>query len=586
MALSRWPRTDYGTVLLHAALLASFCVLLATGLRIACDDPDMAWLSFLDPILPTEHLWYRHFVAGIALTATLAGYSVYVVCARLGGRIRFDSTRLIAIWRGGDARFAALNVATVWMLIGSLIVEIVSGVLIFWGTGESVIALHRWCTWMCVACVFWHVTLHACYGGVGQVLRIVRPSRLRVPKPLPDLAELLAEQLEGRSQSGAPDAASPTEDVGSLQAHPLATALAVILSIIGLACSAERLTRPVLMISAITRAEAPSIDGDLSDPVWAKAIVAHVGTTQGGDFGGSHQSLVEIRALHDGEFVYFAFTWEDPTRSLKHLPLVKDSDGWHVAATRRDRLDENLYNEDKFAVLLSPSTFPLIGAAIHLARTPLPGKPGSSTGRGLHYILDGGILDVWQWRASHQGAGGHVDNCHIGQPKTLEGAKRVQYSGGFAIDPDASAHYAMNFRAEPSSSQSGFHPERLPKDLAAMKKAMGRISDAMNESENGRWWMSLSESLPYSPVDDAAVPPGTVIPGIIMLDGKEDERDRIIGFGRWAAGRWTLELARQLNTGSAYDIEIKNDVLMWVAAFDHSEKRHTRHLRPFRLHLE
>jgi hypothetical protein len=121
-----------------------------------------------------------------------------------------------------------------------------------------------------------------------------------------------------------------------------------------------------------------------------------------------------------------------------------------------------------------------------------------------------------------------------------------------------------------------------------MKHAMGRISDATNESEseNARWWMSRSESVPYSPISDAAVPLGTVIPGIIMLDTQGIQRDDLAGFGRWAAGRWTLEIVRRLNTGSAYDVEIKNDVLMWVAAFDHSEKRHTRHLRPFRLRLE
>jgi hypothetical protein len=43
---------------------------------------------------------------------------------------------------------------------------------------------------------------------------------------------------------------------------------------------------------------------------------------------------------------------------------------------------------------------------------------------------------------------------------------------------------------------------------------------------------------------------------------------------------------RRLKTDSVYDVEIKSGSLMWVAAFDHSEKRHTRHLRPFRLELE
>ena len=87
------------------------------------------------------------------------------------------------------------------------------------------------------------------------------------------------------------------------------------------------------------------------------------------------------------------------------------SDGWHVVASRGDLADEGAYNEDKFAVLLSPAGLPLIGAAIQLSSLPLRGKPPPSSGRGMHYTLDGSILDVWQWRASHGGPSGHIDNC-------------------------------------------------------------------------------------------------------------------------------------------------------------------------------
>src|SRR5581483_791108 len=351
MALGRRPRTDFGTALLHAVMLGAFIVLLASGLRIASDDPDTMWLSVLDPSLPMEHLWYRPLLAGVVLTAALAAYAVYVTRARLRGRLRFDRTRLAAIWRGGSARYAALNVTVVWVLLASLLVEIGSGALVFWGAGQGIVILHRWVAWLCVGCVIAHVSLHFAYGGAPQLLRIFSPSRLRVGDPAPDLAELLAEQLRQRSLAAAPEEAAPDEfageRAGSLQAHPLATATAMALLIAGLACGSETLTRPVLVISAISRAEAPTVDGDLSDPVWSRAVPVSVVTTQGGDFGGTHQSRVEVRAVHDGEFAYFAFVWDDPTRSLKHHPLVKDRDGWHVAATRGDLTDENTYNEDK-----------------------------------------------------------------------------------------------------------------------------------------------------------------------------------------------------------------------------------------------
>src|SRR6476661_4261444 len=168
MAFGRRQRTDCGTAIFHAVLLGSVCVLLATGLRIASDDPEVAWLSLLDPMLPMEDLWYRHLVAGTILSAGLAGYGIYIVRARLGGRLRFDRTRLVAIWRGGEPRLAALNVAVVWLLLGSLVLEIVTGLVIFWGAGQAVLDVHRLGAWFCVACVMVHVVLHACYGGIQQ----------------------------------------------------------------------------------------------------------------------------------------------------------------------------------------------------------------------------------------------------------------------------------------------------------------------------------------------------------------------------------------------------------------------------------
>jgi hypothetical protein len=588
MAFGRRPSTDFGTAVLHAALLAAFTVLAVTGLRIASDDSDTLWLSVLDPILPVEQLWYRHMVAGVVLTAALAGYALYVLGARLSARMRFDRARVAMIRRHGKSRYAALNIAVFWVLVASLAIEIGSGVLLFAGAGQGAVVLHRRAAWVCMACVVAHVALHAAYGGLPQILRIFNPSRLRNGGPPPDLAELLAEQLRRRGTSGAESriehAMSKTD---SLQAHPLATALLIAMLLLGLACGSETLTRPVLLVAAVDPAEAPRIDGDLSDPVWARAPSVSVMTTQGGDFGGTHESRVEIRAVHDQEFAYFAFVWDDPTRSLKHHPLVKRQDGWHVAASRADLGDESVYNEDKFAVLLSAAVFPLIGGAIHLAHYPLTGKPAGSSARGLHYMTDGSIADVWQWRASHEGPNGHVDNCYFGQPSELASDDEVrQYNGGFALDPGPVA-YEPNFVMTAQGAAQAVRPKRLPKSISAMALAMGRVSEATNvsESENARWWMSDSESLPYSPQADAEMPVGTVIPGVLVRDEVAPQRNEVRGFGRWAAGRWTLEVMRRLKTDSIYDVEIRSGILMWVAAFDHAEKRHTRHLRPLRLEL-
>lgn len=593
--------TDYGTVILHALIIVSFAVLVGTGLRIATDDPDSEWLAMLDSLLPVEHLWFRHLAAGVMLAAVLAGYACYVRGARLQARVRLDRARLLAMLRPGKARWAAINVVAYWVLIGALATEILTGVAVLAGAGRQMLSIHRDATFVCLASVIAHVALHLATGGVGQLLRVARPGPLNVGPPPPNLAELLAEQLASQARQEPPPAAAEAvrkegethraREPATLKAHPFATALAVALAVGALALGAEQATRESLHIVEIPSTLAPRLDGELSDPAWAEAKPVTVLTTQGGDFGGTHQSAIEIRAVHDGEYAYFAFVWEDPTRSLKHQPLVKRDGRWRIAATREDLADESKYNEDKLAVLLARPGLPLIGGAIHLARLPLPDKPSSSTGRGLHYTADGGVADVWQWRASHGGLAGHVDNCHFGTPTTPAAPERdpaSQYSGGFARDP-GEAPYLLNLvEVHGHGDETAILPRRLPRDNTAIANALGRISDGPGESESegARWWMTLSQSVPYAPALDAQIPDGTVIPSVVLSDKIEITRSSIRGMARWAAGRWTLELARRLYTGSPHDVPIKTGVLMWLAAFDHAEKRHTRHLRPFRLEVD
>ena len=84
-------------------------------------------------------------------------------------------------------------------------------------------------------------------------------------------------------------------------------------------------------------------------------------TNAGDNFDGKGETRVDIRAVHDGTWAYFLFTWEDPTRSLKQLPLIKQSDGWHLLHKGFETGDEHEFNEDKFSVLLTTSNVTLAG---------------------------------------------------------------------------------------------------------------------------------------------------------------------------------------------------------------------------------
>jgi hypothetical protein len=116
-----------------------------------------------------------------------------------------------------------------------------------------------------------------------------------------------------------------------------------------------------LQIRRINAADAPILDGDTSDRAWRDVKPFSLLTGEGGNFDGKGETRIEIRAVHDGTYAYFLFTWQDSTRSLKHLPLVKEADGWHLLHSGFQLGDEHQYNEDKFSVLLTTSDVTLAG---------------------------------------------------------------------------------------------------------------------------------------------------------------------------------------------------------------------------------
>jgi hypothetical protein len=379
----------------------------------------------------------------------------------------------------------------------------------------------------------------------------------------------------------------------TFQANPLVVAAAVAITGASLMFASDWLSSDTLMIHRIDAADAPVLDGDTSDRVWRNIEPISVLTNQGGNLDGKGDSRVEIRAAHDGEWAYFLFTWEDPTRSLKQLPMVKERNGWRLLQNGYWNGDEKDYNEDKFAVLFTTLDVTLAGdRTFHASPEAVSDAPATKTGRGLHYTPAAGIYaDVWQWKATSGGPTGWLDDDNFGPPlpPTSQQAKNlVPYKGGFEPDP-GTANYSDNFVVDiDTDGNRNVTPRRLPKDLAAMTKAMGDISLDPNvgESDGARWFITEAESVPYSAEADQAIPVGTVIPGVIIAGDYTGDRADVRCAARWAAGHWALEVARRLDTHSKYDIPFKSGIYMRVSVFDHVQVRHTRHVRPIRVEVE
>jgi hypothetical protein len=629
-------KTDYGTIILHWTLVAAIVVAFLSGLRIATEAPDRTWINFFDLVLPRAHVWDAHMLSAVLLISVALAYTIYVIRSGLGRRIGLNKVRLLGLFRRRQERLGSLSVLLTWGFFVAMAILIGSGGSLYfgWFAGYGVATAHWWATWAVTAFAGVHVIVHYRIAGASQLLRIFRPERLPPPPRPLDAIELLTRLVEqsGRTTIGLQSAstaplrpsqpsqedpphrprkpgasASPRFGSGprrtwrrrnpTLQSNPLAVAAALAITGASAIVAADWFVGDTLYVHRITSAEAPALDGDTSDAVWRNVQPLSIVTSEGGNFDGRGDSRIDIRAVHDGTWAFFLFTWEDPTRSLKQLPLIKQSDGWHLLHNGYERGDEHYFNEDKFSVLLTTMNADLAGDhTFHASPRPLPNAPATMTGRGLHYTSAPGLYaDVWQWKATSGGPTGWMEDEHFGpplDPTPMQARNVVPYRGGFAPDP-GSANYSENFAISPDAAIGNdgnqiVRPRRLPRNLAATGVAMGQISLDPNigESDGARWFMTEAESLPYTPELDSGIPPGTVLPGVIIAGEFSGDRADVRCAARWASGHWALEVARRLDTGSQYDVPLRSGIFMRVAAFDHSQIRHTRHVRPIRVEVE
>ncbi|WP_316232825.1 ethylbenzene dehydrogenase-related protein [Bradyrhizobium sp. SZCCHNPS2010] len=653
----RVRKTDYGTIILHWLLVGATVVDFTTGLRMATEAPSHAWISeHLDWALPRQHTWTWHMPAGVMLASVAIAYMIYIAKSGLGRRVAVDKMRIKGLMGRRPARLGSISVFLHWVLFITMAALIVTGGLLFFGieSGYVTMMIHWYATWVVPAFILLHILVHYGIGGASQLYRVFRPQALPPPPPRLDPVELLTmlvEQSERLEESEAPIKVSPaapamrsareqmpasrSEDLvrgrvdarngavrprsaapptsggrgnvkgntkgnarrrnPTFQANPFVVAAAVAIFAGWAMVAADYYAEDTVTVHRIENADAPTLDGDTSDRVWRNIQPHMVTTNQGDNFDGTGESKVWIKAAHDDSWVYFLVIWEDPTRSLKQLPLIKRADGWHLLHNGYEKGDENDYNEDKFSLLFT--TLPITLAAdrtFHMSSQPMPDKPATLSGRGIHYTPAPNLYaDAWEWKATSGGPTGWMDDDHFGPPAepTPEQVKGLApYKGGFGADP-GNANYSDNFvidRDAEMLGNRGVRPKRLPKDVTAMKATMGEINLDPNigESDGARWFMTEAESVPYTMEADAQIPVGTVVPGVIINGDFSGDRADIRCAARWASGHWTLEIARKMDTHSKYDVPIKNGVFMRVAAFDHTQIRHTRQIRPMRLEVE
>ncbi len=538
------PRADAPTVFLHWLVAVTLAVSLATGLRISVDTPHSVWSRALSPILPQGDVVTWHLYGAYALTVGAVAYLVFLRRARVSARVQLSLGALGA--SDHETRWRAINRTLYWVVFAFIAIESITGTLLYFTPPgllprQFVAASHRWVAWAVMAYVGLHIVAQFGFGGIRQLLKIVTPRVAYV-------------------------------GAGGL-------ALGVSIAVTAVVYPIDRATIHSLKIMQVS--QTPVIDGDPRDAVWQQAKPVTIHTTEGANLPGG-EVAVRVRGVHDGERVYFLFEWPDTTRSQKHLPLIKTAEGWKVIESQYGIQDEGDYYEDKFGVMFSTSA-QIGGGATHLGPQPLTGKPGSPNQRGLHYTTDRSIVDVWHWKSVRTGPLGQIDDNYFGPPMPTPSNPGERYTGGYTQDPKQGGGFDQNWTKRADSAF--VLPKRLPKDLQVMQARLGTVNLDPHVSDDGQWWMALEDTVPYTPELDT-YPVGTVLPSVLIDKPFVGDRGDVTAVGTWKDGWWRLEATRKLDTQSKFDLPMQSGIYLWVAVFDHTQTRHSRHLHPVRIEIE
>lgn len=562
------PSIDLALFIWHWLLAAAVTLSLATGLRIAADAPALAmaaaappdaWLiRALQPWLPQGEVFGLHRLAAYALGFGLAGYLLWLLAS---GQI----SRLLIPLRRAPSWRQRLAVIVIWIGLLLIFAALVSGVLLYLEPiplpRDLLSTLHRFLAWSLLLFVLMHLLAHAVAGGLRPFLRIVRPAfrRLGVGVFAATVAALLVAALAFL------EAEFPRQ------------------------LTLQRVSTP------------PLIDGDLRDAAWAISPATLVETHRGANLGGAGRPgsvAVSIRALHDGESAYFLFEWSDATESRKHWPLIKTGEGWQVLNEGLLQADEDRYYEDKFAVMLSRGGEIAGDGSIHLGAKPLADHPAPQGGRGLHYTAPGELVDVWHWKSVRTSALGRADDSYFGPPRPSR-SEWKRYTGGYYPDvecehpliyrrgdwsPNPECGVGSRYNWPPGPASESVTPRRLPVDQRHFRSMESmELSPLLSD----RWvgYLRWAQTIPYADHLDTQ-PVGTIMPSLLSTGELAPDRDDVTAAASWYGGRWHLEMRRQLDTGSEQDLAIADGIHLWVAVFDHTQTRHSYHLRPLRLRLE
>lgn len=310
--------------------------------------------------------------------------------------------------------------------------------------------------------------------------------------------------------------------------------------------------KPVPVI-AVMAAAAPKLDGVADDAAWKAAPAVSFKAVKGTNFKdkkGETQGTLQV--VYTSDMIYLLVQYDDPTLSVQRSPFQKQADGtWKKLRDPDDKGgDNNLVYEDKLAIIwnIDGKIFGFnerfsCQAACHAGE---PGKP-----YGNKYTGDDEELgDIWHLKYVRTGVIGQIDDQWLDNTP-FDPAKSPE--AGRKSDPKTGGGYADIKLVDGK-------PEFMNKDGKAANKG-------------GTYWLKAEDKVAF---DDTKFKAGDEVASI-MVEAFTGDRGDIKTGAKWANGKWTIEIARKLVTGSKFDVnfsDLSKTYGFGIAFFDNAQVRH------------
>jgi hypothetical protein len=507
----RTPRAHLFVTICHWSMTVLLAVALLTGMRLGwgyLEGPlaglGEPWTALLGRISPKGtflgvNLIILHVTSSFLMLLVAGVYVGYLIRSRTTARLQVNRADLRKLWTGIRSGQFLKSRPALWS----------ANVLVYWGSFLFIAVL-----------VLTGVALYRLDWGIAQALggysttRLVHALLAYLLLPLVLLHAVL-QWLFGRFWTIFKAVVHRPHVLAGL------AAFGVMVPVVAGAYYWNGLPA-TLTVQRIAPGESPQLDGEATEAAWRDAGAVTIRTVKG--VNNPHDYVdIEVKAVHDGQYVYFLFAWDDPDASFKRFPLQKTDKGWKVLQTAFERGDENVYYEDKLSAYFTDVPNRSCAASCHLGVGP-HAERGEK--HGVHYTA-GETGDVWHWKAIRTnpmggpGQPGYLDDMHFGPWRAPKGEER--FTAGYHADPQPGGGYTYNFEKLDRQKRLADTYVR-PKMLPPPGRPLTMSADATESDHDASWWILKAQGVPYTAAADT-YPVGTLIPNILISPFQGDRAD-------------------------------------------------------------